>query len=119
LTKPAFFTGALHRSYKQSGQRRESWLGSRRSGIALQFFTETLLVTTAAVVIAMPMFNMFSDLIPKGVYFCLNGATLLFLLLVNTVTTLLRVLPGNNASHSGFSGDEGSKSQSIKSLRTE
>ena len=68
-------------------------LGGSRSGIAAQFFTETLLLTVAAVGIAVlaikPAFSVFADLIPSGVHFRLNGATLLFLLLVIVVTTLL------------------------------
>lgn len=68
-------------------------LGGRRSGIAAQFFTETLLLTVAAVVLAAmmiePVFNLFADLIPRGGYFKLSGATLLFLLLLITLTTLL------------------------------
>ena len=68
-------------------------LGGGRPGIAMQFFTETLLLTTAAVVVAVltiqPALNIFSDYIPAGVHFGLNGATLLFLLLVTAATTLL------------------------------
>ncbi|HEY8971524.1 MAG TPA: FtsX-like permease family protein, partial [Puia sp.] len=68
-------------------------LGGSRSGIAVQFFTETLLVTVAAVGLAVlmvrPVFNRFTDLIPVGVHFRGDGATLLFLLLVTAVTTLL------------------------------
>ncbi|MBO9562506.1 MAG: ABC transporter permease [Niastella sp.] len=68
-------------------------LGSNRSAITVQFFIETLVLTIAAVGVAMlmirPLFNLFSDLIPAGVYFRLDGATLLFLLLVIAATTLL------------------------------
>jgi hypothetical protein len=68
-------------------------LGGSRSGIALQFFTETLLVTVTAVGLAAlmvrPVFSLSADLIPEGVHFRLDGATLLFLLLVTAVTTLL------------------------------
>jgi len=68
-------------------------LGGSRSGIAVQFFTETLVLTVAAVGLAAlavkPVFSMFADLIPAGVDFQLNGATLLFLLLVIAATTLL------------------------------
>jgi hypothetical protein len=68
-------------------------LGGSRSGIAVQFFTETLLLTVAAVGLAVlmvrPVFNVFADLIPEGVHFRLNGATLLFLLLIIAATTLL------------------------------
>jgi len=68
-------------------------LGGSRSGIAVQFFAETLLVTAAAVVFALlmvrPVFSMFAGLIPGGVHFRVDGATLLFLLLVTAATTLL------------------------------
>jgi putative ABC transport system permease protein len=68
-------------------------LGGSRSGIAVQFFTETLLVTVAAVGLAAlmvkPVFSLAADWIPAGVHFLLDGATLLFLLLVIAVTTLL------------------------------
>jgi putative ABC transport system permease protein len=68
-------------------------LGGSRSGIAVQFFTETLLLTVAAVGLAAlmvrPVFSLFADLIPGGVHFRVDGATLLFLLLVIAVTTLL------------------------------
>src|SRR6185503_9105172 len=63
------------------------------SGIAVQFFTETLLLTVIAVVFAgllvRPVFSVFADLIPAGVDFRIDSATLLFLLLVIAVTTLL------------------------------
>ena len=68
-------------------------LGGGRPGIAVQFFTETLLLTVAAVVLAAlmvkPVISVFGDLIPGEVHFPLTGATLLFLLLVIAVTTLL------------------------------
>lgn len=68
-------------------------LGGNRSGIAVQFFTETLLLTLAAVGLATlmvrPVFSLFADLIPAGVHFRMDGATLLFLLLVTGATTLL------------------------------
>ncbi len=68
-------------------------LGGSRSGIAVQFFTETLLVTVTAVGLAAlmvrPVFSLSADLIPGGVHFRLDGATLLFLLLVAAATTLL------------------------------
>lgn len=68
-------------------------LGGSRSDIAVQFFTETLVLTVAAVGLAVlmvrPVFNVFADLIPAGVHFRLDGATLLFLLLVIAATTLL------------------------------
>jgi putative ABC transport system permease protein len=68
-------------------------LGGSRSGIAVQFFTETLLLTVAAVGLAAlmvkPVFSLFAGLIPGGVHFRVDGATLLFLLLVIALTTLL------------------------------
>lgn len=68
-------------------------LGGSRSGIAVQFFTETLLLTAAAAGLAAlmvkPVFSLSAELIPEGVHFRLDGATLLFLLLVTAVTTLL------------------------------
>src|SRR5579859_5275349 len=76
---------------KEIGVRKV--MGGSRSGIALQFFTETLLVTVAAVGLAAlmvrPVFSLFADLIPAGVHFRLDGATTLFLLLVIAATTLL------------------------------
>jgi hypothetical protein len=68
-------------------------LGGSRSGIAVQFFTETGVLTLAAVALAAllvrPVFGLFADLIPAGVHFRVNGATLLFLFGVTAVTTLL------------------------------
>jgi putative ABC transport system permease protein len=68
-------------------------LGGSRSGIAVQFFTETLLVTVAAVGLAAlmvwPVFSVFADLIPGGAHFRVDSATLLFLSLVIAATTLL------------------------------
>src|SRR6202012_694235 len=67
-------------------------LGGSRSGIAVQFFAETLVLTLAAVALAIllvrPVFGLFADLIPAGVHFRINGVTLLFLFLVTAVTTL-------------------------------
>lgn len=68
-------------------------LGGSRWGISAQFFTETLVLTVAAVGLAAlmirPLFSAFSDLIPAGVHFRMDGATLLFLLLVTAATTFL------------------------------
>jgi putative ABC transport system permease protein len=68
-------------------------LGGSRRGIAMQFFTETLVLTAAAVGLAtfmvQPVFSLFADLIPAGIHFRPDGATLLFLLLVIALTTLL------------------------------
>jgi putative ABC transport system permease protein len=68
-------------------------LGGNKSGIAVQFFTETLLLTVAAVGIAAlmikPVFSLFADLIPAGVHFKVDGDTVLFLLMVMAATTFL------------------------------
>ncbi|WP_162915482.1 ABC transporter permease [Paraflavitalea soli] len=68
-------------------------LGGSRRAIAVQFFTETLVLTVAAVGLAAlmvnPVFGLFADLIPTGVRFRLDGATLLFFLVVTAVTTFL------------------------------
>jgi hypothetical protein len=68
-------------------------LGGSRSGIAVQFFTETLLLTMAAVALAAlmlrPAFNLFADLIPAGVHLRMDSGTFFFLLLVIAVTTFL------------------------------
>ena len=68
-------------------------MGGSRSGIAVQFFTETLIVTLAAVGLAAllvkPVFGLASDMIPAGVRFHVDSGTLIFLLLVTMVTTLL------------------------------
>lgn len=81
---------SMHRA-REIGVRKV--LGGNRPGIAMQFFTETLLVTIAAVTVAVlaiqPALNIFSEYIPAGVHFRLNGATLLFLLLVTAATTVL------------------------------
>ena len=80
-------------------------LGGGKRGIALQFFTETLLLTVAAVVLAVllvgPVLSLFADLIREGVHFRLTDtSTLFFLFLVTVVTTLVagfypaRVLAG-------------------------
>ncbi|WP_276481678.1 ABC transporter permease [Paraflavitalea pollutisoli] len=76
---------------REIGVRRV--LGSNRSGIAWQFFTETFLLTIAAVLLAAllvtPAFRFFTDLIPAGVHFTMDIPTLLFLLAVTALTTLL------------------------------
>ena len=68
-------------------------LGGGRPGIAVQFFTETLFLTIAAVGLAVlmvkPGMNVFADLIPEGVHFRVDSDMLLFLLSVTAVTTLL------------------------------
>lgn len=68
-------------------------LGSGRHGITAQFFTETTLLTGAAVVLAVlmvrPVLSIFADYIPEGVHFrLLDPATLIFLLLIAVVTIL-------------------------------
>ena len=68
-------------------------LGGSRWGIAVQFFSETFVLTVAAVILVAlmvrPVFSLFADLIPAGVHFRMDGATLLFLLLITAATTLL------------------------------
>jgi len=68
-------------------------LGGGKRGITVQFFTETALLTVAAVVLAVlmvrPVLNIFADYIPQSVHFQpLDGATLLFLFLIAVVTIL-------------------------------
>lgn len=76
---------------KEIGVRKV--LGGNRSGIAVQFFIESLLLTVAAVVLAAlivrPVMNVLADLIPAGVSFRVDSTTVLFFLLVTAVTTLL------------------------------
>ncbi|WP_162391488.1 ABC transporter permease [Spirosoma endbachense] len=76
---------------KEIGVRKV--LGGNRSGIAVQFFTESLLLTVAAVVLAAllvrPVMNVFADLIPAGVSLQVDRTTIVFFLLVTAVTTLL------------------------------
>ncbi len=68
-------------------------LGGNRRNIAVQFFAETLLLTIAAVELAVlmirPVLNLLQNLVPPGVHFNLDGSTFLFLLLVTAITTLL------------------------------
>lgn len=68
-------------------------LGGNRTSIAVQFFTETLVLTLAAVALAAlmvkPVFSLFTDLIPTGIHFQIDGATILFLVVVTATTTLL------------------------------
>ncbi|HXB05716.1 MAG TPA: ABC transporter permease [Puia sp.] len=69
-------------------------LGGGRRGIAVQFFTETLLLTVAAVILAVllvgPVLSGFANFIPQGVHFRLMDApTLFFLLSITAVTTLV------------------------------
>jgi len=68
-------------------------LGGSRLGIAIQFFTETFMLTVAAAGIAVlmirPVFSLAADIIPEGAHFRFDGDTLLFWLLVIAVATLL------------------------------
>ncbi|PZR25087.1 MAG: hypothetical protein DI535_19695 [Citrobacter freundii] len=68
-------------------------MGGTRSAITLQFFTETLLLTIAAVTLSMlmikPVFGICANLIPEGIRFRLDIVTFSFLLLVTATTTLL------------------------------
>jgi hypothetical protein len=68
-------------------------LGSGRTGLTLQFLTETLLVVLFSVVLAVclvpPFLGMFQDFIPDGVRFQWNASVLLFLLGTIVLTTLL------------------------------
>lgn len=76
---------------REIGVRRV--LGGNKSGIALQFFTETFLLTCAAVALAAllvsPAFRLFADMVPAGVHFRMDLSTCLFLLAVIMATTLL------------------------------
>jgi putative ABC transport system permease protein len=69
-------------------------LGGSRRGIAAQFLTETLLLTIAAVILAVlfirPVLGLLADFIPEGVHFQLTeGATLIFLFGITAITTLV------------------------------
>lgn len=69
-------------------------LGSRRSGLILQFLTETFVLTFVAVVISVmlvgPILRVFQSFIPAGVVFRpAEPATLLFLSAIILVTSLL------------------------------
>jgi hypothetical protein len=92
------FVNFVNLSTAQSIQRAKEVgirkvLGSGRRGITVQFFTETALLTLAAVCLAVlmvrPVLSIFADYIPEGVHFrLLDSATLLFLLLIAVITTL-------------------------------
>jgi ABC-type antimicrobial peptide transport system permease subunit len=69
-------------------------MGGRKASIRLQFLTETLIMTSFAVVIAAllvnPVITLFRDYVPEGVRFHpFNPATLGFLTALTFVTTLL------------------------------
>jgi len=77
---------------KEIGVRKV--LGSNRRNIMFQFLTETLALTSIAVVLSVllvnPVLHLFKDYIPGGVTFHLsNSSTLIFLLTVTLVTSLL------------------------------
>ena len=68
-------------------------LGGGRRSISAQFFTETAVLTVAAVVLAVlmvkPVLHIFADYIPDGVHFrLLDGPTLVFLFSIAVITTL-------------------------------
>jgi ABC-type lipoprotein release transport system permease subunit len=79
------------RRAKETGIRKV--MGSRRSHLIFQFLTETFILTTMALVIAVllvrPVLSFFSEYIPNGVVFAMNGKNLSFLLSVLILTTLL------------------------------
>jgi putative ABC transport system permease protein len=82
---------SIHRA-KEIGVRKV--LGSGRASLVAQFFTETGVIATLAVFLAVllvrPVMNYFREYIPAGVHFRLaDPANLLFLLGILTVTTLL------------------------------
>jgi putative ABC transport system permease protein len=92
------FINFVNLSTAQSMQRAKEVgirkvLGGRGRGIALQFFTETSLLTVAAILLVVVMvrsvLSIFADFIPEGVHFkILDAGTLLFLFLIGAVTTL-------------------------------
>jgi putative ABC transport system permease protein len=79
------------RRAKETGIRKV--LGSQRSGLVFQFLTETFVLTFIAAFIAVwmvrPVLSLFSDYVPAGVAFILNGPTLIFLISVLLLTTIL------------------------------
>jgi len=80
------------RRAKEVGVRKV--LGSSRTSLIFQFLTETLMLTSFAVLLAAllvnPVLTAFQSFIPQGVTFHLfNPSTLIFLMLVTIVTTLL------------------------------
>ena len=82
---------SLKRS-KEIGMKKV--LGARRTGLAMQLFTETFLFTTVAVVIACffvnPVIGLFSNYIPQGISFSLKDVgVIIFLIALTVVTTFL------------------------------
>ena len=80
------------RRVKEIGIRKV--LGSSRAGLILQFLTETLLLTCAAVGISMllvnPILSIFHSFVPEGLSFHVTDtATLLFLASIILITSLL------------------------------
>jgi hypothetical protein len=79
------------RRARETGIRKV--LGSNRTGLVLQFLTETFVLTLMAVSISVllvrPVLSLFSDYIPNGVTFSINTETTVFLLSVLLITTVL------------------------------
>jgi putative ABC transport system permease protein len=84
-------TAQSARRAKETGIRKV--LGSKRTGLVLQFLTETFVLTMVAVSISVllvkPVLSLFSNYIPNGVTFTLNVGTIIFLISVLVITTLL------------------------------
>jgi len=77
---------------KEIGMRKV--LGVKRTSLALQLFTETLVFTLVAVIIACliisPVLGLFSNYIPKGIVFRLNDVNVIvFLVALTVITTFL------------------------------
>ncbi len=81
---------SLHRA-KEIGIRKV--LGSRRSGLVLQFLSETFILTLFAVIVSVlitpTLLSVFHSFVPDGVSLRFNTATLLFLAAVTIATALL------------------------------
>lgn len=77
---------------KEIGVRKV--MGSNKRNIVFQFLTETLVLTSIAVILSVLLVNpalyLFKDYIPEGITFHLfNSSTLIFLLTVTLLTSLL------------------------------